>query len=102
MMSPLVRIRILPTLRPSWVKSSRRAVASDRSRRTRSRTHTGSLGNGRKAWLLGIVLGQLIEEEHIEQRLMHLDAAVVGDEAELAKAIHEKADTGPCGADHLR
>src|ERR1035438_2335011 len=41
MMSPSVRIRILPTLRPSWVKNSRRAVASARSRRTRSRTHTG-------------------------------------------------------------
>ena len=32
---------------------------------------------------------------------MDLDAAVVFDEAELAKAIHEEADAGPGGADHL-
>jgi len=33
---------------------------------------------------------------------MDLDAAVVFDEAELTKAIHEEADAGPGGADHLR
>ena len=33
---------------------------------------------------------------------MYLDAAVVTDEAERAKAIHEEADTGPRRADHLR
>jgi hypothetical protein len=48
------------------------------------------------------VLGQLIEQDHIEQRLMHLDAAVVTDKAELAKAVHEEADAGSRGADHLR
>jgi len=32
---------------------------------------------------------------------MDLDAAVVFDEAELAKSIHEEADAGPGGADHL-
>ena len=32
---------------------------------------------------------------------MNPDAAVVFDEAELAKAIHEKADARACGADHL-
>ena len=40
-------------------------------------------------------------QNHIEQRLMDLDAAVVFDEAELAKSIHEETDAGPCGADHL-
>jgi len=29
------------------------------------------------------------------------DAAVVFDKTELAKAIHEEADSGPGGADHL-
>jgi len=37
-----------------------------------------------------------------EQRLIHLDAAVVTDKPELAKAIHKKSDVRPCGADHLR
>ena len=32
---------------------------------------------------------------------MDPDAAVVFDKAELAKAIHEEADAGPGGADHL-
>ena len=33
---------------------------------------------------------------------MHPDAAVVFDKPEFAKAIHEEADAGPRGADHLR
>src|ERR1700733_13437406 len=32
---------------------------------------------------------------------MYLNAAVVFDEAEFAKAIHEEADPGPGGPDHL-
>jgi hypothetical protein len=32
---------------------------------------------------------------------MDPDATVVFDKAELAKAIHEEADAGPGGADHL-
>ena len=52
--------------------------------------------------MLRIAVGQLIEQDHVEQRLMYLDAAVVTDKAELAKAIHEKADARPRGANHLR
>ena len=33
---------------------------------------------------------------------MHLDAAVVADKTELAKAIHKEAHAGPGGADHIR
>ena len=33
---------------------------------------------------------------------MHLDAAVITDKTELAKAIHKEADAGPGGADHIR
>src|ERR1039458_1226418 len=33
---------------------------------------------------------------------MHLDAAVVIDKAEPAKAVHKEADAGSCGANHLR
>jgi hypothetical protein len=32
---------------------------------------------------------------------MNLDLSVVRDEGELAKLVHEKADTGACGADHF-
>jgi hypothetical protein len=49
----------------------------------------------------GIPLGELIVQNHIEQRLVDTDAAVVFDEAELAKAIHEEADAGARGTDHL-
>ena len=41
-------------------------------------------------------------QNHIEQRLVNPDAAVVLNKAELAKAIHEEADAGPGGADHFR
>jgi len=43
-----------------------------------------------------------IVQNHVEQRLMNLNAAVVCNKAELAKAVHEKADAGPGCADHLR
>jgi hypothetical protein len=33
---------------------------------------------------------------------MNLDLALIGDEAELAKLVHEKADTGAGCADHFR
>jgi hypothetical protein len=44
----------------------------------------------------------VIVQDNFEQRSMHLNAAVVFDEAEFAKAIHEEADPGPGGPDHLR
>ena len=33
---------------------------------------------------------------------MNLDLPVIGNEAELAKLVHEKADAGACCTDHLR
>ena len=50
----------------------------------------------------GVLLRRLIVQNHIEQRLVNLDAAVVFNEAELAKAVHEEADAGSGGADHFR
>ena len=41
-------------------------------------------------------------QNRIEQGFVCLDAAVVFDGAELAKAIHKEADAEPRGADHLR
>ena len=55
-----------------------------------------------KRWFLGVVFGLLVEKNHIKQRLVHLDAAVVIDIAERTEAIHEETDAGPRGADHLR
>src|ERR1700685_293689 len=54
--------------------------------------------NGR---FLGILLGWLIVKNHVEKRLIDLDAAVVIDKAELAKAIHEEADPGSSGSNHV-
>src|ERR1035441_6341263 len=48
------------------------------------------------------VRSELIVQNDIDERLMDPDAAVVIDEAKLAKAIHEEADAGAGGADHLR
>ena len=54
-----------------------------------------------QGWPLRVVAGELIEENHIEQGLVHLDAAVITDQAESAKAIHEEADARARGSDHL-
>ena len=42
-----------------------------------------------------------VVQNHIEQRFMNPDAAVILNKAELAKAIHEEANTRPGGADHF-
>ena len=47
------------------------------------------------------MLGQLIEQDHIEQGLVNLDAAVVADKAKFAEAIHEETDARSRGANHL-
>ena len=44
---------------------------------------------------------RLIVENRIQQRGVHFDSAIVGDEAELAESVHEKADAGARRADHL-
>jgi len=52
-----------------------------------------TLSHGENIWILRVVVRQLIEQDYIQQRLMYLDAAVVADKSELAKAVHKKADT---------
>ena len=52
--------------------------------------------------LSGLRMGILIEQDHIQQRLVNLDAIVVFDKAEFAKSIHEKAHAGARGADQFR
>jgi hypothetical protein len=39
----------------------------------------------------GVVPGRLVVQDYVEQRPFDTDAPVVFDEAELAKAVHEKA-----------
>jgi hypothetical protein len=43
-----------------------------------------------------------VVQNDVEERLMNPDATVVFNKAELAKAIHKEADTGPGGSNHLR
>jgi hypothetical protein len=40
-------------------------------------------------------------QDRAQQRSVDLDVTVVIDEAKFAKLVHEKADTGSGGADHL-
>jgi hypothetical protein len=57
-------------------------------------------GPGRSAydpWRRGSVV-----QNHIEQRFMNPDAAVVFNKSELAKAIHKETNAGPGGANHFR
>src|ERR1700730_4679848 len=45
---------------------------------------------------------RLVIQDRVQERIMDLDLAVIGNEAELAKFVHEKADAGACCTDHLR
>src|SRR6201986_2133966 len=45
---------------------------------------------------------RLVIQDCAQERIMNLDLTVIGNEAELAKLVHEKADSGACGADHFR
>ena len=46
---------------------------------------------------------RLVVQNHVQQRAVNFQtAAVVVDEPQPSKFIHEKADAGPCRADHLR
>src|ERR1700730_8086197 len=40
-------------------------------------------------------------QNRTQQRIVYLDMPVVADEAQLAKLVHEMADSGSGGADHL-
>ena len=43
-----------------------------------------------------------IKQNRIQQRLVNLDAPVVFDKTEFAKAVHKETDAGASSADHLR
>src|ERR1035437_1605225 len=49
-----------------------------------------------------VLLRQFIFQNHVEQRLVDPNPAFVLDVPELSKTIHEEADAGPSGTDHLR
>ena len=49
----------------------------------------------------GLHRARSIVQNDVEQRPMNLDAAVVFDEAEFAKAVHEEADARPGRSNHL-
>jgi hypothetical protein len=73
-----------------------------RERRNCGRLESYSAGMVEILNLRVLIVGRLIVQNHIEQRLMDSDAAVVFDKAKLAKPVHEKTDSGTSGADHLR
>lgn len=54
-----------------------------------------------KGRFLRIMLGRLIVKNHVEKGFVDVDAAVVIDKAELAKAIHEEANPGSSGPNHV-
>ena len=41
-------------------------------------------------------------QDRAQQRVMNLDVSVVVNETKLTKLVHEMADAGSGGADHLR
>ena len=43
----------------------------------------------------------LVVQDDVQQGTVHLDVAVVANESEFAKAIHEEADAGSRGTNHL-
>ncbi len=47
------------------------------------------------------LIRQVIMQDDVQQRFMYTNTVFVFDKAKLAKAIHEKADAGSCGADDL-
>jgi len=47
------------------------------------------------------MLGRLIVKNHVEKGPVDVDAAVVIDKAELAKAIHEETHPGSSRSDHV-
>ena len=71
-------------------------------------TGTGAAPVGMLGHITGIELkgggfgGGSIVKNHIEQRLMNADAAVVFNKSELTKAVHKEAYPGASRADHLR
>ena len=45
---------------------------------------------------------RLLVQNDIQQRTVNLDAAVVVNEAQFSKLVHEKTNAGPGRADHVR
>src|ERR1700758_160424 len=44
---------------------------------------------------------RFVIQDCVQERIMNLNLAVIGNEAELAKLVHKKADTGARGSDHF-
>jgi hypothetical protein len=45
---------------------------------------------------------ELVVKDHIEQRAVHFQSAVVMDESQLSKLVHEKADPATRCPNHFR
>src|ERR1700737_3723677 len=51
--------------------------------------------------LVALSQQRLLMQNRAQQRSVDLDMPVVADEAQFAKLVHEMADSGSSGADHL-
>src|SRR5438105_4379684 len=68
--------------------------------RSAAQARTSRLSRGR--WCgTGKLRADLIVKNHVQQRAVDLDRTVVFDEAHLAKAVHEEADTRSGRSHHL-
>lgn len=59
-----------------------------------------SKGNGLSS-VLASPNPRLVVQDHIQQRIVYFEVAVVADEAQLPEFVHERAHTRPRGADNL-
>src|ERR1035438_2198123 len=111
-------LKIVGCRMSAWVRGYRPSdlIAGQPSSPIRIRVEAGSDVNWRtvrvaapclRSWAagcrrgFGVIVRHAIVQNYVEQRLMHLDAAIVFDKTELAKPVHEEADPGAGGADHF-
>ncbi len=104
---------LLNTLEPTVITSERWSRATDmRGLRfvlvgiayTSLARRASRVGVGAGSSILGLeafLLGQLIVQHHIEERLVNMDTPVVIDISKFSKAIHEKAHARSGRTDHI-
>ena len=100
-------VRLGPTSGLTWSEQSRLPLT--RSGQTRGHALSGCIVEGHASFLDAIMLLPPRTEEtrrlvmdHVQQGPFDGQVAVVIDEAQTAKFVHEEADAGPGRADHLR
>src|SRR5512140_3920401 len=86
--------------KPTWPRAAtdpRKKIRSPGSPEPASR-HVGPLVQASRLRFHRI---WLVVQNHAQQRAVDLDMAIVGDEPQVAKLVHEMADARARGADHF-